>query len=143
MFSRRRWGAVLFIYGVCNIKEEEIKQQEEEPRQRNALKLWRMTRSVLIFMHSFFKEPSLVTYSLHLHCNLMANVSRKLLRLVVQLLNQRAGSPACQFILSVLVSNWVMVLIIKDLCLLFIVFFGFNAQFGNAKKTNGPSAQAK
>lgn len=59
MFSRRRWGAVLFIYGVCHNKEEEIKEEEEEePCQRNALKLWRKTRSVQIFMHSFKKKKS-------------------------------------------------------------------------------------
>lgn len=94
MFNRRRLGALLFIYGVCNNKEEEIKE-EEEPRQRNALKLWRMTRSVQMFMHSFIKEPFIATlYFPHLDCNLMVNVSRKLLMLAVQLLNQRAGSPA-------------------------------------------------
>lgn len=47
------------------------------------------------FIAFLFKEPLLVTlYFPHLHYHLMANVSRKPLMLAVQLLNQRAGSPA-------------------------------------------------
>lgn len=70
------------------------KDEEEVTRQRNALKLWRMIRSLQSSDILFKKAFTLTLYLPRLRFNLTDDISRKLLMLAVKSLNQRADSRA-------------------------------------------------